>query len=69
MYLETVETLVSSHRSKIKHEIIIVDDGSTDGDLAKIENLTGATLIKHTNNRGYGASKLDYPVRNMKIFV
>lgn len=39
----------------ISYEIIVVDDCSTDGTAAAVLR-TGARLIRHTENKGYGAS-------------
>jgi len=36
-------------------EVIVVDDGSTDN-TARIAELAGATIIRHNQNRGYGAA-------------
>jgi len=36
-------------------EVIVVDDGSTDN-TANIAELAGATVIRHNQNRGYGAT-------------
>jgi len=36
-------------------EVIVVDDGSTD-DTARVAELAGATVIRHTENRGKGAA-------------
>jgi len=36
-------------------EVIVVDDGSTDN-TAKVAELAGATVIRHTENRGKGAA-------------
>ena len=36
-------------------EVIVVDDGSTDN-TAKIAELAGATVIRHDENKGYGAA-------------
>lgn len=36
-------------------EVIVLDDGSTD-DTAKIARLAGATVVRHEQNRGYGAA-------------
>jgi glycosyltransferase involved in cell wall biosynthesis len=39
----------------IQHEVIIVDDGSSDG-TAVAAGRSGARVIRHRRNRGYGAS-------------
>lgn len=37
-------------------EIIIVDDGSTDGTVDAISDFDGITIIQHFTNRGYGSA-------------
>ncbi len=39
-------------------EVIVVDDGSTDNTV-KVSQLAGATVIKHLENQGYGATIQD----------
>ena len=39
-------------------EVIVVDDGSTDNTV-RISQLAGATVIKHLDNKGYGATIQD----------
>jgi glycosyltransferase involved in cell wall biosynthesis len=38
-------------------EVVIIDDGSID-DTSKIASLAGATVVKHPQNKGYGAAIL-----------
>lgn len=42
-------------RGRIRHEVLVVDDGSTDGTAAKAR-AAGAKVISMGENRGYGAS-------------
>jgi glycosyltransferase involved in cell wall biosynthesis len=37
-------------------EIIVVDDGSTDGTSAAAQGLEGVSVVRHDSNRGYGAA-------------
>jgi glycosyltransferase involved in cell wall biosynthesis len=43
-------------RRPMEHEIIVVDDGSTDGTVDAAQRQEGVRLIQHHTNRGYGAA-------------
>ena len=52
--INTLQTVLL--KSDIEHEIIIVDDGSTDKSRAIIEEMNRIILLRHPSNKGYGAS-------------
>jgi glycosyltransferase involved in cell wall biosynthesis len=51
--IESIRLVLSSHR--IKHEIIVIDDGSEDHTSEEAVR-AGARVFRHLKNRGYGAS-------------
>ena len=56
--LEELLAMLESELSHIEHEVIVVDDGSSDDTASAIEPFVGDTLslVKHPRNRGYGAA-------------
>lgn len=55
---ETIDTL-KNVLGGIKHEIIVVDDGSDDGSHELLQAMDGITLIRHETNYGYGSAVKD----------
>ena len=57
---ETVETLLATLSSLSQFEILVVNDGSSDGTAAELERLDALhpqlRVITHDRNRGYGAA-------------
>jgi len=53
----TVKNVVAECRSMVKH-VVVVDDGSTDADLASLLSGLDVVLLKHEKNLGKGAAIL-----------
>jgi len=47
----------SMERSDLSYEIIVIDDGSTDGTGALLERMPGIRLLRFAQNRGSGSSR------------
>lgn len=56
--LNTIHSIVNSIKSisNVKHEVIVVDDGSKSKDYSEVEQIENCYLIRHKLNRGYGSS-------------
>ncbi|MEO0793655.1 MAG: glycosyltransferase family 2 protein [Verrucomicrobiota bacterium] len=54
---ETLKRLFeAAEQSNIEHEVIVVDDCSTDATASLVEAFPKVNLIRHRRNQGYGAS-------------
>lgn len=51
--LERIQTVMEA--ADIRHQLLVVDDGSDDG-MADMVGGAGVDLVRHPENRGYGAS-------------
>jgi glycosyltransferase involved in cell wall biosynthesis len=54
---ETVYAVATQCRAKMEY-VVVVDDGSTDGDVSSLFQGTDITVLKHATNKGKGAAIL-----------
>jgi glycosyltransferase involved in cell wall biosynthesis len=54
---DTLKTIFETmDAAKYDYEVIVVDDGSSDGTADQVRRYSRATLVRHSRNRGSGAS-------------
>jgi len=52
----TVSGVLEAVRARFDGPVIVVDDGSTDATVRLLEGRADVTVVRHVENRGYGAS-------------
>ncbi len=57
--IETIESVLASIRLNHDGDILVVDDGSTDGSSELLGRIDGINIIRHKINSGYGKSLID----------
>lgn len=53
---EVIRTVQKANTGRLKKQIIVIDDGSTDKTAAAVKKLRGITFIRHRKNAGKGAA-------------
>ena len=54
----TIEAVISNV-CKVMHDVIVVDDGSTDGSSQLLDRISGISVVRHERNQGKGAALAD----------
>lgn len=53
----TIEEILAELRSRdVESEVVVVDDGSTDGSVEVLQAMAEIVFVRHDGNRGYGAA-------------
>ena len=56
---EKYVTRVLSEIRKYGHDVLVIDDGSTDATPSLLRKVRGIRILTHPENRGYGQSLID----------